>query len=211
MISSVNGSTTSSSSTSASGANKTLGKDDFLKLLISQLKNQDPLNPLDQNQFLAQTAQFTSLENLQNISTQLTEMKSLSSASSFAQSASLLGKTGRFAGSDFTLGTAGAVLPFSLDREAAVDVDIIDASGTVVRKLSSQKLDAGTQAVSWNGRDGAGDALAPGLYHYRVTAYGGAKAVAAEGTLTGLSPEGAGVIYRIGDTVVRPEDLIDIN
>jgi len=211
MIEPVIGNTAASPAASANAGNKTLGKDDFLKLLITQLRNQDPLNPLDQNQFLAQTAQFTSLENLQNISTQLTEMKQLSSASSFAQNASLLGKTARFTGRDFTLGSAGAVLPFSLDREAAVDVDIIDAKGSVVRKLSSQKLDAGSQAVSWNGRDGAGDALPPGLYHYRVTAYGGAQAVAAEGALTGLSPEGAGVVYRIGDTVVRPQDLIDIN
>jgi flagellar basal-body rod modification protein FlgD len=194
-----------------SAAGKTLGKDDFLKLLITQLKNQDPLNPLDQNQFLAQTAQFTSLENLQNISTQLAEMKELSSASSFAQSAALLGKTARFTGRDFELGTTGAVLPFTLDRTAAVDVDILDARGTVVRRLTSGKLEAGAQALAWNGRTGAGDALPLGLYHFRVTAHGGATAVAAEGALTGLSPDGARVLYRIGDLVVRPEDLIDVN
>jgi flagellar basal-body rod modification protein FlgD len=209
MINPVIGNTAAAPATS--GATKTLGKDDFLKLLITQLKNQDPLNPLDQNQFLAQTAQFTSLENLQNISTQLAELKNLSSASSFAQSAALLGKNGRFAGTDFTLGTNGAVLPFTLDRAAAVDVEVVDSAGAVVRKLTSAQLEAGSQAVGWNGRNAQGDAMPPGIYHYRVTAHGGAKAVAAEGTLTGLSPDGAGVIYRIGDKVVRPEDLIDVN
>ena len=209
MINPVIGNTAAAPATS--GATKTLGKDDFLKLLITQLKNQDPLNPLDQNQFLAQTAQFTSLENLQNISTQLTEMKNLSSASSFAQSAALLGKTGRFTGHDFVLGTSGAALSFTLDRAASVDVDIVDGSGTTVRRLSSPQLEAGRQTVTWNGRDGQGAALPPGLYHFRVTAHGGAKAVAAEGALTGLSPDGAGVLYRIGDVVVRPEDLIDVN
>jgi flagellar basal-body rod modification protein FlgD len=209
MINPVIGNTAAAPATSA--ATKTLGKDDFLKLLITQLKNQDPLNPLDQNQFLAQTAQFTSLENLQNISTQLGEMKQLSAASSFAQSAALLGKTARFTGRDFVLGTTGATLPFTLDRGAAVDVDILDARGAVVRRLTSGSLEAGPQALAWNGRDAEGDTLPSGTYHFRVTAHGGARAVAAEGTLTGLSPDGTGVIYRIGDLVVRPEDLIDVN
>lgn len=210
MIQPVTGASPTASS-SSSAANKTLGKDDFLKLLITQLKNQDPLNPLDQNQFLAQTAQFTSLENLQNISTQLTEMKQLSSASSFAQSTALLGKTVRSSGVDFTLGTTGAVLPFALDRAAAVDIDILDSQGITVRHVASGALDAGAQAVAWDGRDSAGNLLSSGTYHFRVTAHGGATAVAAQGTLTGLSPDGAHVLYRIGDVVVRPEDLIDVN
>ena len=159
-ISGVSGTTTSTPTTTSAG-NQTLGKDDFLKLLITQLKNQDPLNPLDQNQFLAQTAQFTSLENLQNISTQLTDIKSLTAGSSFAQSAALIGKTVRTSGRDFTLNSDGAVLPFTLDRAAAVNLDILDSSGIVVRHVTSNSLDAGTQAVSWDGRDSARPFTAP--------------------------------------------------
>jgi len=68
---------------------KTLGKDDFLRLLVTQLQNQNPLNPLDQNQFLSQTAQFTALEELQNIGKALEEMKQSGSVSSLAQAAAL--------------------------------------------------------------------------------------------------------------------------
>src|SRR5947207_10122264 len=103
-------------SVKASGAAPTtsgpsLGKQDFLKLLITQLRYQDPLNPLDQNQFLAQTAQFSSLESLQNIGTQLTDLKNMAQGQSLTQSASLLGKSATAMGRDVQLGLEGAQLP----------------------------------------------------------------------------------------------------
>jgi flagellar basal-body rod modification protein FlgD len=192
------------------GPGSTLGKDDFLKLLITQLRNQDPLNPLDQNQFLAQTAQFSALESLQNIGVQISDLRQLAAGTSFAQSAALLGKTVLASGRDFVLGAGPALLPFVLDQTASVTVEILDARGAVVRSLASGSLPAGPQAVEWDGRDGSGTALTPGSYHFRVRAEGGATAVAAQGTLTGLSPGGGGVLYRIGNVTIRPEDLIDI-
>src|SRR5688500_4318051 len=85
----------SSADSSASGI---LGKDDFLQLLIAQLRHQDPLSPFDQNQFLAQTAQFTSLEQLQTINQQLAELKILSAGSELTRAVSLLGRTATVVG-----------------------------------------------------------------------------------------------------------------
>ena len=187
-----------------------LGKNDFLKLLITQLRNQDPLNPLDQNQFLSQTAQFTSLENLQNISSQLAEMKLLSQGQTLAQGASLLGKTATAAGRDVTLGLGPAELPFLLAGEGPVQIDVLDAKNSVVRHLTTDPLASGLQTVTWDGRDATGEPLTPGVYHYRVTPPPGAVAVAAQGTLTGMTPTGTGVVYHVGDATVRADDLITV-
>ncbi len=187
-----------------------LGKNDFLKLLITQLRNQDPLNPLDQNQFLAQTAQFTSLEHLQNINAQLADVARLSQGATFAQSASLLGKTALAGGRDVVLGTGPVPLTFALDRDGSAQITVTDAQNTVVRQLSSGPLAAGAQAVTWDGRDSAGQFLTAGVYHYRVTGNAGVGAVAAYGTLSGMTPTSTGVVYQLGGATVRPDDLISV-
>ena len=202
--------TQAGTSTAAQSSGPVLGKQDFLKLLITQLRNQDPLNPLDQNQFLSQTAQFTSLENLQNISTQLAEMKTLASSESFAQGASLLGKTAISAGRDVQLGNSPVELTFRMQTAGSVRIDVLGADNTVVRQLSSEALEPGEYALPWDGLDSAGQPVTPGVYHYRVTPQQGAIAMAAVGTLTGMTPSSTGVVYHLGDAIVRPEDLITV-
>ena len=208
MIQSLTSATASRAGAASSGA--ALGKDDFLKLLITQLRNQDPLNPLDQNQFLAQTAQFTSLEDLQNIGSQLAEMRALAQGEAFAQGAALLGKRAIAAGRDVALDAAGAELTFAAQRPGSVQLDILDAQNTVVRQLRTGALQPGGQIVTWDGRDADGTALTPGTYHYRVTSADGALPVAAQGTLTGMTPGKGGVVYNLGDAIVRADDLITV-
>jgi flagellar basal-body rod modification protein FlgD len=188
----------------------TLGKQDFLKLLITQLRNQDPLNPLDQNQFLSQTAQFTSLENLQNISSELAELKTLARGDTLAQGASLLGKTAAAAGRDVQLGSSPVELGFQMQNTGSVRIDVLDAEGTVMRQLSSDSLEAGNHSLTWDGLDSSGQLVSPGVYRYRVVPQGGAVAVAAVGTLTGMTPSGNGVVYHLGDAIVRADDLITV-
>ena len=202
--------TSSPTAPTAQPGGPTLGKQDFLKLLITQLRNQDPLNPLDQNQFLAQTAQFTSLENLQNISSQLAEMKALAQGQSLTQGASLLGKTATASGRDVTLTTSGATLDFTAVTPGTIQFEILDAQNTVVRRLSTAVDTPGEYEVAWDGFDGAGQSLSPGTYHYRVVPLGGAVAVAAQGTLAGMTPTANGVVYQLGDAIVRADDLITV-
>ena len=71
---------------------KTLGKDDFMKLLLAQLKNQDPLKPLDGTDFAAQLAQFSSLEQLSNMNTELKNVSVNQMTMNYAQSVNLIGK-----------------------------------------------------------------------------------------------------------------------
>jgi flagellar basal-body rod modification protein FlgD len=196
--------------------NAVLGKDDFLKLLITQLRYQDPLNPLDQNQFLSQTAQFTSLEQLQNIAKGLTDLKTAATDSAMAQAAALIGKSVQVSGRDFSFDGAKATLGFTLQAPAAsTAVQILDGDGNLVRQLTTGSLGAGASSVQWDGRDGNGKALVAGRYFYRVIPAGAddgtaPAAVAAEGTLTGFERQGSDLLFRLGTTLVRQQDIIKV-
>lgn len=194
-----------------------LGKDDFLKLLVTQLRNQDPLNPLDQNQFLSQTAQFSALEQLQNINTALGDLKTANASSGLAQAATLLGKTVTVAGRDFAFDGSGPVsLPFSVAGSAArVQIQVLDQQGNLLRTLNADAGQPGDYAVSWNGQDSAGRALTPGAYYYRVTVLAGtgapnAVAVTGQGPLTGFEVRGGALLYKLGGALVRPQDVTDV-
>jgi flagellar basal-body rod modification protein FlgD len=192
------------------GKNTTLGKDDFLKLLITQLRNQDPLNPLDQNQFLAQTAQFTTLEKFQNMETDLESLKTLQQEQTFSQAAALLGKTASSAGRDVQLTSAGAGLPFAVEAPGSVNIDIMDSQNTVVRQLRTDRLQTGEQTAFWDGRDAQGNVLTDGTYRYRVQSPDGGSVYAVRGTVTGMTPGSSGVVYHVGDALVRADDFITV-
>jgi flagellar basal-body rod modification protein FlgD len=192
---------------------KTLTKDDFLQLLVTQLTHQDPLNPLDQNQFLAQTAQFSQLEQLVNINESLSALVGKSGSSDVAGAAALLGKTVKAAGSSFALQGAGASLPYTLEGATVpVQIQILDPQGTVVRTLNATPDKLGQQVAVWDGQDANGRTMSAGTYYYRVAAMDGTGAVAsvAAGALTGLEVNGGVIRYRLGKALIRPEDVIDV-
>lgn len=205
---------TSTPTTTGSSA---LGKDDFLKLLITQLRYQDPLDPLDQNEFLSQTAQFTQLENLQNIGKQLEDLKLISSGSSLTQAAALLGKTVSVSRREVSFdGVTPVALSFTLSAPApSVAVDVLDAQGNRLRRLTTGPLTAGQNAVAWDGTDDTGRPLVAGTFAYRAAAMAGSGAMAplatvAQGVLTGLQTDGARVAYRMGNALVRTEDIVEV-
>lgn len=106
-------STTNSTSGSQATANSSLGKDDFLKLLVTQMQNQDPMNPMDDTQSIAEMAQFSALEQMTNISTSMdklnTNMTDFIQQSTLAQGAALIGKTVSGVDTDGTTSIEGTV------------------------------------------------------------------------------------------------------
>jgi flagellar basal-body rod modification protein FlgD len=191
----------------------TLGKDDFLKLLVTQLRFQDPLNPLDQNQFLAQTAQFTSLENLQNISAGIDGLRTLLAGNSLVDSAALVGRTVRASSREVAFDGRPLSLSFSLEAQvSSVNVDVIDASGHVVRRLVTASAGVGASSVAWDGLDAAGHSAPAGTYTYFVSSSSGTgpQPAAVSGVITGLSIVNGQPVYRIGDATVRPGEIFEI-
>lgn len=159
--------------------NKNLGKDEFLQLLVAQMKNQDPINPMDGTQFAAQLAQFNSVEQLINLNSGMQALaesqQMMNSGLSNAMAASLAGKTVR-ALSDKVGLTAGseAKVHFRLNSAAAsVTLTVTDAAGNVVRTEKLENITGGDHSWVWDGRAENGTPLPEGTYSIKVDAKGG--------------------------------------
>ena len=161
----------STASTPAVGKN-TLGKDDFLKLLIAQLQAQDPLEPLDAQDFSAQLAQFTTLEQITNVNENLTEIKTFEQALSNSAALNLIGKQVEAPGNvfQFVSGTP-LTIGYGLEHDASeVTIDIFDFDGNKVKTLTLGEQGEGAQRATWTGLDSAGQPVETGTYTFQVIA-----------------------------------------
>jgi len=165
-------STTGTTGTSATTASNTLDKDAFLKLLVAQLKNQDPTNTQDPNAMVAQMAQFSSLEQQQNTNTLLSGMQTQVSALFQGQSASLIGKKVQVTSSSMDLSGGAASVGVNLPAAATVALSVQDATGKTVAVLNQGTMAAGTGVVKWDGKDSNGNQLADGTYTVKIAAVG---------------------------------------
>jgi flagellar basal-body rod modification protein FlgD len=161
--------TSTKSSTSSLTGSSSLGKDSFLQLLVTQMQNQNPLDPQDNSEFVAQLAQFSSLETMQNLSTSVDSISTMYQSSQALQASSLVGRSVTVdAGSTYVdtskAMTGSVVLPSS---SSDTTVKIYDSTGTnVVRTIDLGTQKAGTTAFSWDGKDDSGVAVEPGNYSF---------------------------------------------
>ena len=157
----------------------------FLKLLVTQLNNQDPLNPLDNAQLTSQLAQMSTVSGIEKLNSAFAAMLAQTGASQVLQSASMIGRTVLVPGAELAL-KKGAQTPFALDMGQAADsvkVSITNAAGATVRSFDLGALPQGVRTLSWDGLDDAGVALAEGSYRVNVAAATGDARVEAR-TLT---------------------------
>jgi flagellar basal-body rod modification protein FlgD len=207
----------SSSSEAVSASSSTLGKDDFLRLLTTQLSNQDPLNPMSSTDFVAQTAQFTSLEQLQNMNSTMQQLVTQLGGSGFASAAPLLGRTVSVNGSPISL-EAGqtASLAYQLPTSASsVYLQVQDASGNAVRTLSLGQQDGGIHQVTFDGLDDAGKPLPSGSYIYKVVAADGAgqplsNVITGAGQVSGINMENGQLVLQIGNARVPLASVVGV-
>ena len=162
---------TGSAKLSASQA-PVLGKDDFLHLLVTQLQNQDPLNPTDHTEFTAQLAQFSSLEQLNNVNDNLEQLQNFQASINNSQAVSLIGKEITAKGNFLSLTADKQVeCNFSFEENAAVVVvSIYDSTGEFVSSFQSENLESGEKTLFWDGTDKNGNRMAEGVYTFKVQA-----------------------------------------
>jgi flagellar basal-body rod modification protein FlgD len=137
--------------TATTSTKNVIGKDEFLKMLIAQLKNQDPLNPLDGTAFTAQLAQFSSLEQLQNINTQLSSFTKQQQSLGSSQAVNLIGKEVLARGNTVQVAGSPVALSYQLAGDAAEGlVRIYNANGEFVDALAFQNQRQGLNTLTWS-------------------------------------------------------------
>ena len=150
-----------------------LGRDVFLRLLVTQLQSQDPTNPTQNEDFIAQLAQFTTLEQTNNTNNLLEDLLSQNQQRSQLDLVSLIGHEVVTDGNTVSLGESGETsLVYVLGDDAvSVNVEVFDANGTLVRALNNLGAQvAGQHEIVWDGNDTDGNRVEAGTYQFRVSA-----------------------------------------
>lgn len=207
--------TLNGSSSKSSSSNKAQDlQNSFLTMLTTQLRNQDPLNPMDNSQMTTQLAQISSLEGIQSLNTTLTSLLASYNTSQALQAAGAIGSQVLVSGNGLTLskGAAqgGVTLPSAADK---VTVTIKNSAGKVVQTQELGKQAAGTVAFQWDGKNASGTQLADGKYTFAVEASSGGKAVTTSpiqvGTVSAVVKSGSSFVLELssGDTVAFSDVL----
>jgi flagellar basal-body rod modification protein FlgD len=200
MTSAVTNNTSSSASGSAQTAASALGagatsaadiQNTFLNLLVAQLQNQDPLNPMDASSMTDQLAQISTVQGIQTLNSTVQQLSGSYATSQAMQATSLIGQSVLSPGNSLNLANGSATGGFNLSAAAdKVAVSVSSASGQVVYQTTMSNLGAGTQTFQWDGTTTAGTAAAPGQYTFSVSASSNGTSVTAAplslSTVTGV-------------------------
>ena len=195
-----------------------MDKDAFFKLMLAQLKNQDPMNPLKNHEMAAQLAQFSSLEQMTNMNTTLSKIEGKNSQPENFQALNLIGKT--------VTGDASRVVRSQFDKEhdfnfslpqqaSEANVKLLNSKGDLIREFKLSNLKAGANKVSWNGNNDGGDKQPPGEYIFQIEArstQGQKMQVNTEfkGEVSGLSFAAEGPVLQVGSQSIKMRDVRQI-
>jgi flagellar basal-body rod modification protein FlgD len=161
--------------------------DRFLTLLVTQLKNQDPLNPLDNAQLTSQLAQINTVTGINKLNDTVASLAASITAGQSLQAVGLVGHTVVVPGNKVELvadkgGTVAFALPATAD---GVTLTIKDAAGATVRTLKLPAQPAGTNQFTWDGKTDGGATAAEGIYTFEVAATAGGTALTAQALMAG--------------------------
>lgn len=188
---------------------KILSKDDFLKLFTMQLRYQNPLNPMNNTEFTAQLAQFSSLEQLQNMNTQISDLLVYQNSLQNTLTSNLIGKKVKISGNEIIL-KENAEISYTLPEEASkVRISIYDAGGALVKEAELGQQTPGEKSYVWDGNDKNGTHLPEGQYSFAVEAFDASGTpvevtTTVYGTVTGITFEN-NITYLVIDGIYRTQ------
>ncbi|MFH0734144.1 MAG: flagellar hook capping FlgD N-terminal domain-containing protein [bacterium] len=211
----------STTTTNTSTGGSDLGKDDFLKLMITQLKYQDPSDPLDSSAYSAQLAQFSSLEQLTNINTSLNNSIDanyvLTQSINNTMSATWIGKSVKLEGTTLTnSGQEEIGFGYNLPSEAKnISVKIYDKNGALVKTIENAEKSVGDHKLFWDFTDNNGVKLNNGDYTFKVEATNTAgnditTTTFRIGTIDSIKFTSNGTILVVDDTEYNLSDITEI-
>lgn len=149
-----------------------LGKEEFLRLLTAQMTHQDPLEPMDNTEFVAQLAQFSSLEQMMNIGSSVEQLALAQAVANGSNMVSFIGKEVTYVGDNVQVDGSGSYdLAVDLAGEASeVTVSVYDEKGELVRSFEAGAMGEGNQTITWDGNNADGQPVDEGQYTFKVSA-----------------------------------------
>ncbi len=212
---------TSSLQNTITQGSSVMGKDDFLKLLITQLKYQDPASPLDGSQFASQLAQFSSLEQLSNLNDSVKQSINanffLTQSINNTMTANLIGKNVKINSNKISdTGQDSISLGYNLPSSAStVSIKVYDQNGQLVRTINDLDTQSGDHQVSWDFTDNDGNRLPDGNYTFEVEAKDyNENDISADtyitGQISGVRFDDDGTKILVGDTEYMLSDILEI-
>lgn len=162
----------SSSSTSSTGDTSADLQNQFMALLVAQMQNQDPTDPMDNSQLTSQLAQISTLNGIENLNTTLGSISGQINTSQSLQADTLVGHGVMIDGTNILVGSDSSTTPFGINLESAstnTTVTISDSTGKEVRTVQLGAQSAGVHSYTWDGTNDAGTAVAAGTYTLSVS------------------------------------------
>ncbi|MDO4905166.1 MAG: flagellar hook capping FlgD N-terminal domain-containing protein [Lautropia sp.] len=178
-------------------------EDRFLKLLVAQMRNQDPMNPMENAEVTSQLAQISTVRGVESLNKSMENLSATHVQSSVLASVGMIGKQVLAPGENFEFSGEGEIrLGFELEGQASkVRVDLYDDRGSLLYSQTMDNLDAGTHSLAWDGTDGNGDVVNPGMLKMQVTAVDGDTAVESKALVpvkvTGVAQTSTGAMLEL--------------
>ncbi len=198
-----------------------LGKDDFMKLMITQLKYQDPMSPMDGSQFASQLAQFSSLEQLsnlnQNVQSSIESNFYLTQSINNTLTATLIGKGVKISGNTINYSDQGSIqMGYNLPYNAVTgNIKIYNEAGALVKTFDNVPLGSGDHKLSWDFTDNDGNTVSEGKYSFTVEAKDpDGNDIDAQtytyGSIDGVKFSEAGTMLMVNGTEYNLSDILEI-